>query len=326
MMNELKCLDFDVSNKDFSHKFLRCLPEKYETIVTLLVRSDLSKMTPTEVLSEVQTHDLFKQSQKEVQGQSINEEKKNIALKAKATQEENDDENQNIDFDEEMALIVKGLKRIMKKKKFGKMGQSSKKNRFEGEECFSCGEIGHISINCPNKKEDKYGKKKDKKSAPKRKKHYKKEKNGQAYFVEWDSDASSNEDDDDKPSRGLAGVAIKESPSLFSKPYCLMVKGESKVIIDDHDDDCDSDNDDNALSYDDLVAMVIKSDDKLCMERSKLRDLELKNVSIPNSFEELKTEGPIQRTIGGSEWELIKILLEGDGNSNKMNTASNTRL
>jgi hypothetical protein len=29
---------------------------------------------------------------------------------------------------------------------------------------------------------------------------------------------------------------------------------------------------------------------------------------------------------GGSEWELIKILLEGDGGSDKMNTASNTRL
>jgi hypothetical protein len=28
----------------------------------------------------------------------------------------------------------------------------------------------------------------------------------------------------------------------------------------------------------------------------------------------------------GSEWELIKILLEGDEDSNKMNTASNTRL
>jgi hypothetical protein len=38
-------------------------------------------------------------------------------------------------------------------------------------------------------------------------------------------------------------------------------------------------------------------------------------------------EGPIRRTReGGSEWEPIKILLEGDGNSNKMNTASNTRL
>jgi hypothetical protein len=38
-------------------------------------------------------------------------------------------------------------------------------------------------------------------------------------------------------------------------------------------------------------------------------------------------EGPIQRTReGGSEWEPIKILLEGDEDSNKMNTASNTRL
>jgi hypothetical protein len=96
-------------------------------------------MTPTEVLSELQTHDLFNQSQKEVQGQSMNEEKKNISLKAKATQEENDDENQDIDSDEEMTLIVKGLKRIMKKKKFGKMGQSSKKNPFEGKDCFNCG-------------------------------------------------------------------------------------------------------------------------------------------------------------------------------------------
>jgi hypothetical protein len=170
------------------------------------------------------------------------------------------------------------------------MGQSSKKNPFEGKDCFNCGEIGHISINCPNKKEDKYGKKKDKKSVPKRKKYYKKEKNGQAYFVEWDSDASSDEDDDEKPSRGLARVAIKEAPSLFSKPYCLMAKGETKVIIDDDvDDDCDSDNNDNALSYDNLVAKVIKSNDKLRMERSKLRDLELKNISLKNSFEKLKT-------------------------------------
>jgi hypothetical protein len=28
----------------------------------------------------------------------------------------------------------------------------------------------------------------------------------------------------------------------------------------------------------------------------------------------------------GSEWEPIKILLEGDGDSDKTNTASNTRL
>jgi hypothetical protein len=38
-------------------------------------------------------------------------------------------------------------------------------------------------------------------------------------------------------------------------------------------------------------------------------------------------EGPIRRTReAGSEWEPIKILLKGDGYSNKTNTASNTHL
>jgi hypothetical protein len=41
----------------------------------------------------------------------------------------------------------------------------------------------------------------------------------------------------------------------------------------------------------------------------------------------MPSEGPIRRTReGGSEWEPIKILLEGDGDSYKTNTASNTRL
>jgi hypothetical protein len=40
-----------------------------------------------------------------------------------------------------------------------------------------------------------------------------------------------------------------------------------------------------------------------------------------------KIEGPIWQTReGGSEWEPIKILPEGYGGSNKMNTTSNTRL
>jgi hypothetical protein len=237
--------------------------------------------------------------------------RKILLSRPRLLKKKNDDENQEIDSDEEMALIVRGLKRIMSKKKFGKKGQSSKKNPFEGKDCFNCGEIGHISVNCPNKKEDKYGKKKEKKSVPKRKKYYKKDKNGQAYFVKWDSDASSDEDDDDKRSSGLAGVAIKESPSLFSKPYCLMEKGESKVIIeeDDDDGDCDSDNDENALSYDDLVPMVMRSDDKFRTERSKLRDLEVKNVSLQNSFEELKTTHEnlkISHETLNTSWELLK--------------------
>jgi len=61
IVNELKDLGFDVPEVDISHKFLRALPPKYETIVTLLVRSNLKTITPSEVLGEVLTHDILKQ-------------------------------------------------------------------------------------------------------------------------------------------------------------------------------------------------------------------------------------------------------------------------
>ena len=99
-----------------------------------------------------------------------------------------------------------------------------KKNPFVDKTCFQCGEVGHIIIILLNKKNDEN--KKDKKNDEKKKKKFiKKKKNGQAYFVEWDSDASSDDDyDDDKPSKGVAGIAIKEAPSLFSTPHYLMTK------------------------------------------------------------------------------------------------------
>jgi hypothetical protein len=37
IVNELKGLGLNVPNEDFSHKFLRSISEKYDTIVTMLV-------------------------------------------------------------------------------------------------------------------------------------------------------------------------------------------------------------------------------------------------------------------------------------------------
>ena len=50
IVNELKGLGFEVPDVDFYHKFLRSLPERYDTIVTLILRSDLKTSTPTQVL------------------------------------------------------------------------------------------------------------------------------------------------------------------------------------------------------------------------------------------------------------------------------------
>jgi hypothetical protein len=58
-------------------------------------------------------------------------------------------------------------------------------------------------------------------------KFYHKKRDGKAYLVEWDSDASSDDDDNDSSSKLNVRIAIKESPSLFSSPHCLM---ENKML------------------------------------------------------------------------------------------------
>ena len=46
LVNDLKALGGEVKDKDFSHKFLRCLPSRFGMLVTVLVRSGLDTMTP----------------------------------------------------------------------------------------------------------------------------------------------------------------------------------------------------------------------------------------------------------------------------------------
>ena len=268
---------------DISHKFLRTLPPRYDTIVTLLVRTDLKKTSPSEILGEILSHDMFKEDQEEAQNEAKSDKKKIIFFKAKASKV-SDDESEG-STDEEVALMVKRFKKFMKKKKgFGsgqyKSGVSSSKNPFTKKKCYECAEVGHISKNCKNKDaEESSPKKKNFESKKKFFKNFAKKKGGKAYCVEWDSDASSDSDDDsddeenDKSTKkGLADIAIKEAQSPFDSPLCLMAKGESKV--------CD---DDDVFSYDDLVEMVSNLDDLLGNMKSKYKDLKKEYTSLEKS-------------------------------------------
>jgi hypothetical protein len=154
IVNNLVDLKFDVPEVDISHKFLRALPLKYETIVTLLVRSDLKKISPLEVLGEVLTHDIFKQSPKEFHGNLHEDKKKIVAFKAKISNDDDHDGDSETSTDDDVALMVKKFKRFMKNN--GYQGGSSKsrksfiKNPIAKKKCFECGEMGHISTNYKN--------------------------------------------------------------------------------------------------------------------------------------------------------------------------------
>jgi hypothetical protein len=147
------------------------------------VRSNLKTITPSKVLGEVLTHDIFKQSQ-EVHANLHEDKKKIVAFKAKTS---NDDDSET-STDDDVALMVKKFKRLMKKK--GYQGGSSKsiksysKNPFAKKTCFKCGEMGHISTNCKNKDEDNSSKKKKFEGKKKLFKKYNKKKNGKACYVE----------------------------------------------------------------------------------------------------------------------------------------------
>jgi hypothetical protein len=134
---------------------------------------------------------------------------------------------------------VKKINKFMKKKGQPRRGQTSRRK------CFECGEPDHIAMNFPIKKKVKDG-------DDKKKKFYNKKKDGKAYLVEWDSDASS----DDSSSKLSAEITIKEAPSLLSSPHCLMTKGDAKVkIIADLND---IDDDDDGYLYDDLVRTLVR--------------------------------------------------------------------
>jgi hypothetical protein len=128
IVNELKGLGFNVPDVGFTHKFLRSLPKKYDTIVTMLVRSDLTTTSPTEVLGEILSQDIFNKSQAVVMSLAKKVKGESIALKAKVSKaiekEESEDEGNGSESDEELALVVKKFNRFMRKKGQPRRGQA----------------------------------------------------------------------------------------------------------------------------------------------------------------------------------------------------------
>ena len=117
IVNGFKGLEINELDEDFSYKFLRSLPDRYDTIVTMLLRSDLKNTSRTKVLGEILADDIFKKSQGKALGLAKRREKESIALESKSSKfiekEESDDEDSESESDEEMTLFVKRFNKFM---------------------------------------------------------------------------------------------------------------------------------------------------------------------------------------------------------------------
>nr|ABA98980.2 retrotransposon protein, putative, Ty1-copia subclass [Oryza sativa Japonica Group] len=267
IVNDLKGLGANYTDLEVAQKMLRALPEKYETLVTMLINSDMSRMTPASLLGKINTNDMYKLKKKEMEEASPS--KKCIALQAEVEDKSKSKVNEvNEDLEEEMILLARRFNDLLGRRKERGRGSNSNRRRnrrpnktLSNLRCFECSEKGHFASKCPSKDDDGDKSSKKKSGGYKLMKKLKKEgKKIEAFIGEWDSNEESSAssgseeeggDDASSKKKKMVVVAIKEAPSLFA-PICLMAKGSSKVTSlsdSESDDDCDD------VSYDELVSM-----------------------------------------------------------------------
>jgi hypothetical protein len=84
IVNDLNSLGEKVEDKDISHRFLRCLPPRFDTLVTILVRDGLDTMTPNQVLCDVVTQNTYHvERDGGIKEEDEDKKKKSVAFKAR---------------------------------------------------------------------------------------------------------------------------------------------------------------------------------------------------------------------------------------------------
>jgi hypothetical protein len=85
LVNDLKALGEKVEDKDFSHKFLRCLPIRFDMLVSLLVRIGLDTMTPNQILGDMMTDDAYRDDDEKIEKNKEKKDEKKTSMAFKAS-------------------------------------------------------------------------------------------------------------------------------------------------------------------------------------------------------------------------------------------------
>jgi hypothetical protein len=186
-------------------------------------------MTPEEVIGNFVSFELMIKGSKkivELDGPSTSETQP-VAFKAmEERKEESTSSRTPIDAskldNEEMALIIKSFRQILKQRRGKDYKPCSKKV------CYKCGKPGHFIAKCPLSSDSDRGD--DKKGRRREKKRYYKKKGGDAHVCrEWDSDESSTDSSDDEDATNIAVTKGLLFPKVGHK--CLMAKdGKRKKV------------------------------------------------------------------------------------------------
>jgi hypothetical protein len=195
-----------------------------------LIRGDprYKLMSPEKVIGKFVSFELMIKGSKQIveQGGISTPEVQPIAFKAmEEKKEESTSSRLPIDAskldNEEMTLIIKSFRQILKQRRGKDYKPRSKKV------CYKCGKPGHFIAKCPmysdsDKSDDKKGRRKEKK--------YYKKKGGDAHVCrEWDSDESTTDSSSDEDATNIAINKGLLFPNVGHK--CLMAKDDKKKKV-----------------------------------------------------------------------------------------------
>jgi hypothetical protein len=270
-----------------------------------LIRGDprYKIMSPEEVIGKFVRFELMIKGSKRIieRGATFTPEVQPVAFKVtKEKKEESMSSRLPIDAskldNEEMALIIKSIRQILKQRKGRDYKPRSKKV------CYKCGKSGHFIAKCPlssdsDRGDDKRGKKKEKK-------RYYKKKGGDAHICrEWDSDESST---DSSSNEDAANITVNKGllfPNIGHK--CLMAKDDKKKKVKSRastkyatssDEDNSSDDEDSLLALfpnlnmqqkeklNELIGAIHEKDELLDNQEDFLIKENKKHVKVKNAY------------------------------------------
>jgi CII-binding regulator of phage lambda lysogenization HflD len=259
-------------------------------------------MSPKEVIGKFVSFELMIKGSKKIieQGTSSTPEMQPVAFKAmEEKKEESTSSRLPIDASkldiEEMALIIKSFRQILKQRRGKDYKPCSKKV------CYKCGKPVHFIAKCPLSSDSDRGD--DKKGRRKEKKKYYKKKGGDAHVCrEWDSNESSTDYSSDEDAANITVNKGLLFPNIGHK--CLMAKdGKKKVksrastkYATSSDEDNSSDDEDNLLALfanlnmqqkeklNELIEAIHEKDELLDSQEDFLIKENKKHVKVKNAY------------------------------------------
>jgi hypothetical protein len=312
MYNRLKTLFNQVRNlgstKWDDHEMvkviLRLLVFRNPTQVQLIHGDPKYKlMSPEEVIGKFVSFELMIKDSKQIvkQGGTSTPEVQPVAFKAtEEKKEESTPSRLPIDTskldNEEMALIIKSFRQILKQRSGKDYNPRSKKV------CYKCGKPGHFIAKCPissdsDRDNDKRGKKKEKK-------RYYKKKGGDAHVCrEWDSNESTTDSFSDEDATNITITKGLLFPNIGHK--CLMAKDSKKKKVKSRastkyttssDEGSSSDDEDDLLALfanlnmqqkekmNELIGAIHEKDELLDSQEEFLIKENKKHVKVKNAY------------------------------------------